>query len=123
MIWLSWFRIQCCVLITSVSDQCKEDNYYVKTSVVDPGCFSRSRIRLFSILDPNFFHLRSRIHIKEFKYFNPKKWFLSSKNWFLSSRKELFILDPDPDFLAIPDPDPREKGTGYRIRIRNTGED
>ncbi len=43
-------------------------------SVVDPGCLSR--IRLFSIPDP-----RSRILIKEFKYFNPKK----IKKWFLSS--------------------------------------
>jgi hypothetical protein len=37
------------------------------------------------IPDPNFFHpgselSPSRIRIKEFKYFNPKKWFLSSKN-------------------------------------------
>jgi hypothetical protein len=32
----------------------------------------------------------------------------------------LFI--PDPDFLPIPDPGTRgQKGTGSRIRIRNTG--
>ncbi len=31
------------------------------------------------------------------------------------------ILDPDPDFLPIPDPGSRgQKGTGSRIRIRNT---
>ncbi len=33
----------------------------------------------------------------------------------------LFISDPDPDFLPIPDPGSRgEKGTGSRIRIRDT---
>ncbi len=44
-------------------------------SVADPGCLSR--IRLFPILDPTFFP--SRIRIKEFKDFNPIKWFLSSR--------------------------------------------
>jgi hypothetical protein len=44
-------------------------NYTI--SVADPGCLSR--IRLLSILDPNFFHPWSRICIKEFRYFNPKK--------------------------------------------------
>ncbi len=33
----------------------------------------------------------------------------------------LYIPDPDPDFLPIPDPGSRgQKGTGSRIRIRNT---
>jgi hypothetical protein len=32
-----------------------------------------SRIRLFSIPDPNCLHPGSRIRIKEFKYVNPKK--------------------------------------------------
>jgi hypothetical protein len=41
-------------------------------SVADPGCLSR--IRRFYIPD-----LGSRIRIKEFKYFNPKKWCLSSR--------------------------------------------
>jgi hypothetical protein len=31
--------------------------------------------------DPKFFHPGSRICIKEFKYFNPKKWFLSSRKY------------------------------------------
>jgi hypothetical protein len=35
----------------------------VRGSVADPGCLSR--IRIFS----------SRASIKEFMYFNPKKWF------------------------------------------------
>jgi hypothetical protein len=34
----------------------------------------------------------------------------------------MFIPDPDLDFLPIPDPGSRgQKGTGSRIRIRNTG--
>jgi hypothetical protein len=37
-----------------------------KISVADPGCLSR-------IPDPTFFHPGSRIRIKDFKYFNPKK--------------------------------------------------
>jgi hypothetical protein len=71
------------------------------------------------IPDLTFFHPGSRIRIKEFKYFNPKKWFLCSRKYDpgCSSR----ILDPDPDFLPIPDPGSMgQKGTGSRIRIRNT---
>ncbi len=88
----------------------------VTSSVAEPGCWSR--IRLFSILDPG-----SRIRIKEFKYFNPKK----TKKWFLSSKKydpgcSSRIPDPDADFLPIPDPGCRgQKGT--RSRIRNTGDE
>jgi hypothetical protein len=44
--------------------------------VADPGCLSR-------IPDPNCLHPGSRILIKEFKYFNPKK----AKQWFPSSKK------------------------------------
>jgi hypothetical protein len=52
------------------------------------------------IPDPGFFS--SRIRIKEFKYFNPKKFFPNSRN-------------------MIPDPGSRgQKGTWSRIRIRNT---
>jgi hypothetical protein len=47
--------------------------------------YPRSPIRVFSIPDLNCFHPRSRICIKEFKYFNPTKWFLSSRKH-----------DPDP---------------------------
>ncbi len=51
----------------------------VLDSVADPECLSR-------IPDPTFFHpgselSPSRIRIKEFKYFNPKKWFLSSRKY------------------------------------------
>jgi hypothetical protein len=65
----------------------------------------RSRYRLFSIPDPSCLHPGSRILIKEFKYFNPKKpkkWFLSSKKYDLGCSSR--IPDPDADFLPIPDP-------------------
>ncbi len=70
------------------------------SSVADPGCLSR--IRLFSIPDPGSELFPSWIRIKEFKYFNPKKWFLSSRKYDpgCSSR----VPDPDADFLPIPDP-------------------
>jgi hypothetical protein len=72
------------------------------------------------IPDPIFFHPGSRILVKEFKYFNPKK----SKKMVLSSKKydpgcSSRIPDPDADFLPsriqgskgtqslIPDPDPQ----------------
>jgi hypothetical protein len=57
--------------------------------------YSGSRIRLFSIREPGSDFFPSRIRIKEFKYFNPKKWSLGSRKY-------------DP-------------GCSSRIRIRNTG--
>jgi hypothetical protein len=45
--------------------------------IPDPG----SEFFTFRIPDPIFFHPGSRIRIKEFKYFNPKKWFLSSRKY------------------------------------------
>jgi hypothetical protein len=45
----------------------------IHNSVADPECLSR--IRLFFIPDPNFFHAVSRFYIKEFKSFNPKNGF------------------------------------------------
>ncbi len=44
---------------------------FMEISVADPGCLSR--IRIFSIPDPNCLHPGSRIRIKELKYFNPQK--------------------------------------------------
>jgi hypothetical protein len=89
--------------------------------IPDPGSyFFPSRI-----LDPNCLHPGSRILIKEFRYFNPKK----SKKWFLSSKKydpgcSSRIPDPDADFLPSRISDPGVKkapNPGSRIRIRNTG--
>jgi hypothetical protein len=81
--------------------------------IADPGTeffHPESRIR-----DPNFFHPGSWIRLKELKYFNPKKWFLSTQKYDpgFSSR----IRIPDPDFLPIPNPGSRgQKGTGSRIQ-------
>jgi hypothetical protein len=58
----------------------------------------------FSIPYSNYFHLGSRILIKEYKYFNPKKWSLSSRKYDLGCSSQIRIPDLDPDFLAIPDP-------------------
>jgi hypothetical protein len=74
-----------------------------KTSVADPGCLSR-------IPDPTFFHLGSRILVKELKYLTPKK----AKKWFRSSKKydpgcSSRIPDPDADFLPSRIPDPGVK--------------
>jgi hypothetical protein len=51
---------------------------------------------------PEFFP--SRIRIKEFRYFNPKKWFPSSRKYDLGCSFQIRIPDPDSDFLPIPDP-------------------
>ncbi len=70
------------------------------------------------IPDSNFVHLGSRIRSKEFKYFSPKKWFLSSRKY-----AGLFIPDPDPDFYPSRIPNPGVKKSpdaGCRIRISNT---
>jgi hypothetical protein len=86
--------------------------------IPDPGSdFFPSRIP-----DPNCLHPGSRILIKEFKYFNPKK----SKKWFLSSKKydlgcSSRIPDPDADFLPSRIPDPGiKKAPNPGSRIRNT---
>jgi hypothetical protein len=46
------------------------------------------------------------MRIKEFKYFNKKKWFLSFQKYDPSFLSRIRIPDLDPDFLPIPDPDP-----------------
>ncbi len=53
------------------------------------------------IPDPNLFHSGSRIRLKEFKYFNPKKWYLSTHNYDpgFSSRIQI----PDPGVKKAPD--------------------
>ena len=80
-----------------------------------------SRIRLFSIPDPNCLHPGSSSkNLSILTHKKAKKWFLSSKKYDpgCSSR----IPDPDYDCLPIPDPGSRgQKGTRSRIRIRNTG--
>jgi hypothetical protein len=80
-----------------------------KSSVADPGCLSRipdpgSDFFPSWIPDPNFFHPGSRIHIKDFKYLNPKNGFLSSWKYEPGCSSWIRIRDPDPDFVPIPDP-------------------
>jgi hypothetical protein len=68
--------------------------------IPDPNFFHPgSRIRMFSIPDPG-----SRIRIKEFKYFCPKKWFISSWKYDSGYSSRIQIPDPDHDFLSNPDP-------------------
>jgi hypothetical protein len=64
-------------------------------SIPDPG----SRVKKIS--DPG----------SEFKYFEPKKLFLSYRKY----DPGMFIPDPDLDFISR-----GQKGTGSRIRTRNT---
>jgi hypothetical protein len=82
------------------------------TSVADPGCLSR--IRIFSIPDPNCLHLGSLILItpKNLSILTPKK----AKKWFLSCKKydpgcSSRIPDPDAGFLPIPDSGSRIQGS------------
>jgi hypothetical protein len=46
------------------------------------------------------------MHIKDFKYFNQKKWFLSSQKYDPGFPSRIWIPDLDPDFLLILDHDP-----------------
>ncbi len=65
------------------------------------------------IPDPNFFYPGSRILIKEFKYVNPKKWFLSSRKYDPGCSSRIRILTFCPSRIQgfkkhrIPDPDPQ----------------
>jgi hypothetical protein len=81
------------------------------------------------IPDPTFSHpgselSPSRILIKEFKYFNPKK----TKKRFLSSKKydpgcSSRIPDPDADFLPIPDPGVKkapDPGSATLVKVSST---
>ncbi len=78
-------------------------------SVQDPGSWIQifsnldpwSQIWIFSIPDPG-----SPVHIKEFKYFNQKKWFLCSQKYEPGFPSRIRIPDLDPDFLPILDPYP-----------------
>ncbi len=92
----------------------------LRNSIADPGCLSR--IRLFSIPDPNFSHPGFRIRIEEFEYFNPKKWLKALGNMFRvvhpGSRSWRFTHPPHrpSSHLLISEPPPP------RSRIRNTAQ-
>jgi hypothetical protein len=87
--------------------------------VAEPGCFipdpesefCPSRILICSIPHPG-----SRIRLKEFLCFNPKKWLLSTQKYDPDFSSRIRIPGPDHNFLTIPDPGFRgRKGTGSRI--------
>jgi hypothetical protein len=94
--------------------------------ISDPG----SDIFLSRIKDSNFFHPGSWIRIKEFKYFNQTKWFLSSQKYDLGFSYWIWILTFYPSQILFLDPRSRIQGSkrhqspypGSRIRIRNTGD-
>jgi hypothetical protein len=71
--------------------------------------------------DPTFFHpgselSPSRIRIKEFKLFNPKKWLLGSRKYYPGCSSG--IPDPDADFYLFQIPDPGvKKAPDPRSRI------
>ncbi len=85
-----------------------------------PGSeFFRSRIRIFSIPDPNFAHPGSRIRIFPFRIPDPLQSILTQKIFFKLSEiwSGLFMPDPDLGPLIFTHPGSRgQKGTGSRIR-------
>jgi hypothetical protein len=82
--------------------------------IPDPNFFHPgSQILIFFIPDPG-----SRIRLKEFMYFNPQKWFLSTQKYDPGFSSQIRI--PDPDFLPILDPGSRIQGS-KRYRIPDPG--
>jgi hypothetical protein len=79
-------------------------------SVADPGFYPGSDFIPSRITDPNCFHPGSWIRIKELKYFNPKKWFLSSRKYDPNCLSRIRILTFYPSRIQgskrhpIPDP-------------------
>jgi hypothetical protein len=86
------FRIGCRAVLFQTKNYRR-----ILINVADLGCVSR--IRFISIPNPGSDFFPSRIRIKEFLYLTQKLFFKLSEIW-----SGLFILDPDPDFLTIPDP-------------------
>ncbi len=93
--------------------------------IPDPG----SWIQIFSILDPwsqiwifSIPEPGSRMHIKEFKCFNQKKWFLSSQKYDpgFPSRIRIWILTFYLSWIPILDPRSRIQGS-KRHRIPDPG--
>ncbi len=99
------------VLIKSHSCTTRKNKYHHAVLRIR-DVYSGSWIRISSIPDPGSEFFLSRIRIKEFKYFNPKKLFLSSRKYDLgcSSRIRILILYPSRNQgskrFRIADPDP-----------------
>jgi hypothetical protein len=79
----------------------------IETSVAGPMCLSRI---------PGSECFPSRIRIKEFKYLNRKKWFLSFRKDDPGCSSQIRIPDPDFIFHRSPIPDTGVNGS----RIHNT---
>jgi hypothetical protein len=105
------------------SRQALQQGFFQTKHAEGKKCFNQCCGLGMFIPDSNFLHpgsefFPSRIRIKEFKYFKPKKWFLSSRKYDPGSSSWTRILT----FLSIPDPASRgQKGTGSQIRIRDPG--
>jgi hypothetical protein len=103
----------------------KNHNFSTKCTIKINKSFFPTKISLKSLGYKNISRVNagSRILIKEFIYFNPKK----AKKWFQSSKKydpgcSSRIPDPDADFLPSRIPDPGvKKAPNPGSRIRNTG--
>ncbi len=113
LIWIQHFMLntgtdqnQDPIRIQSFDDQKMKKIY---TVLRIRGNLSPIRDPTFSIPDPrsDFIHLRSRIRIKEFKYFNPQKCFLSS--------------NPGCSFRVVDSGSRIRILTFYRSRIPNPG--
>ncbi len=94
---------KCKIKVKREHDRRREKGRRRKAVLWIRDVYTGSRIRLFSILDPGY-----RIRIKEFKYFHPKKWFLSF--WKYETGFSFRILTfypsriPDPGVKKAPDP-------------------
>ncbi len=115
---------------------------YPGSWIPDPNFFHpRSRILDQNFLHPgslipdlNFFHPGSWMRIKEFKYFNQKKWFLSSQKYERvfdpGSGSRIWILTFYLSQITLLDPRSRIQGSkshwipdpGSRIRICSIGD-
>jgi hypothetical protein len=89
---------------------------YVTVFIIDYSDNQCCGSKMF-IPDPNFSIPDPGSRVKNIP--DPGSW-SASKNL---SNQQFFIPDPDLDYLPIPDPNSRgQKGTGFRIRIRNTAD-
>jgi hypothetical protein len=85
----------------SIEDELERETYGDIVTIGKPHGTQCCGFGMF-IPDPNFFHPGSRIRIKKFKSFNPKKWFISSRNYDPGCSSRIRILTFHPS--RIPDP-------------------
>jgi hypothetical protein len=71
------------------------------SSVADLGCLSRIPDPNFSILDPNFFHPRSRIRLKDLSILTPKNGFDHVSRGQKGTGSRISDLDPQ-HWLLLP---------------------